>query len=125
MEVALCGIHADNGAQWCVKHSTIQGIRSDTENRVVHAAPSPRERGNLIAEPLSGEIEVDETYLGSLKAGKHESKKMRPSRGALDNQAFFGLRERDGEARAVAVSATDKATFQGVIEESVVSGLTS
>lgn len=74
--------------------------------------------------PMSGEVEVDETYIGGKEKNKHENKKLRAGRGAVGKQAVVGIRSRDGEVRARPVAKTDKETLHGEIAANVEPGST-
>lgn len=77
-------------------------------------------RGGL----FSGEVEVDETYVGGKERNKHESQKQHAGRGPVGKQAVVGLRERDGAVRAYPIEATDKSHLQTAIVENVKRGST-
>ncbi len=50
--------------------------------------------------PLSGEVEVDETFIGGKERFKHANKRLHQGRGAIGKAAVMGLLERHGEIRA-------------------------
>ena len=67
--------------------------------------------GNEII-PLSGEVELDETYFGSRKAGKR-------GRGAAGKTSVFGMAERKGNVKAVITSDLKSSTVYPIVKEHV------
>ncbi|MCY4109910.1 MAG: IS1595 family transposase [Chloroflexi bacterium] len=67
--------------------------------------------------PVSGETEVDETFLGGKERNKHASK-----RGMAGKQAVIGARSREGRVRAEAIDGRDRAELHGFIREHVAPG---
>lgn len=70
-------------------------------------------------EALTGEIEIDETYLGGKEANKHESRKLKQGRGTVGKQAVLGMRSRNGKVVAMAIDNTSQATKHPKILENV------
>lgn len=61
---------------------------------------------------LTGEVEIDETYIGARKAGP-------PGRGALGKVAVIGMVERGGEMRLAAVSDVRRETILQLVRKHV------
>ena len=87
----------------------VTGLNRNTVNRLLHGL---RERIATECEalsPVSGEVEVDESYFGARRVrGKR-------GRGALGKTIVFGLFKRQGNVHTQIVPDCSKATLQGVI----------
>jgi len=61
---------------------------------------------------LSGEVEVDETYIGGRARNMHKWKRELKiqGRGGIGKVAVMGLLERDGEVRAHVINEADQDT---------------
>jgi transposase-like protein len=68
-------------------------------------------------EPLSGIVEVDETYVGGHRPGK-------PGRGAAGKTIIVGMVERDGDVVTKVVPNVRKVTVEPLIEANVEKGST-
>jgi transposase-like protein len=73
-------------------------------------------------EPLSGEVEVDETFVGGKERFKHASKRKHLGRGAVGKAAVMGLLQRHGQIRAKSVRSTTKRDLQAEIVDTVTAG---
>lgn len=79
------------------------------------------DRGGVNNGPLSGHVEVDETYVGGKPRRKGKNKR---GRGALNKTIVLGLAERNGNIRAGVVPNITAGTLQGAIVANVESGST-
>ena len=89
--------------------ANIIGLSRNTINKYYKAF---RERISQICEqnsPLSGEIEVDESYFGARRI------KGKRGRGAYGKTIVFGLLKREGKVYTEIVPDVKAATLQGVI----------
>lgn len=73
---------------------------------------------------LSGEVEVDETFIGGKARNMHAAKRRAKihGTGGADKEVVFGMVERDGKVRAIHVDSRKKSELQAAIRENVTAG---
>jgi transposase-like protein len=73
---------------------------------------------------LSGEVEVDETFIGQKARNMHKSKRAEKITGSgpKDKAIVFGMKERGGDVRIMHVEKRTKRELQGAIREHVEAG---
>jgi len=80
---------------------------------------------SVVGDPMAGEVEVDETYVGGRERNKHASKKLRAGRGPVGKIPVVGMRERkSGRVKARPVAGTDAAHLQSAVRSEVMPGST-
>ena len=75
---------------------------------------------DLTGGKLSGEVEVDETFIGGKSRNMHKSRKL--GRGTGNKDVVFGMLERDGKVRAMHVRSRGKPELHKHIREHVQAG---
>ena len=83
-----------------------------------------REACGVDAELLSGEVEVDEVYIGGKEANGHESKKLKAIRGAVGKQTVLGMTATGGSVTAKPIADTQSTTIGCDVYAGVKSGIT-
>ncbi|MXX99459.1 MAG: IS1595 family transposase [Chloroflexi bacterium] len=94
-----------------------------TQKSAWHMANRIREGWSVGGELLSGEIEVDETYIGGKEKNKRAHRR-RGIRGPSGKAIVIGARQRNGEIRAQHIDRATGATLKGFIRENVEPGST-
>lgn len=94
------------------------GVTYKTAWRIGHELRKLMAGKNETDPPMSGHVEVDETYVGGrTKGGKR-------GRGSANKTIVAGVLERDGNIKAKVVPNVSRNTMESFIESNVVSGST-
>ena len=73
-------------------------------------------------QKLTGEVEVDETFIGGKARNMHKGRRKAKGRGAAGKAVVMGLLQRHGEVRTLVVDNTKRNTLQPVVREHVAKG---
>jgi transposase-like protein len=75
-------------------------------------------------EKFSGEVEVDETYIGGLARNMHKHERARKitGTGGTNKAMVLGMIERGGQVRAEVITDTKRSTLQGRVRDTVKHG---
>jgi transposase-like protein len=78
-------------------------------------------KDNTSAKPLSGMVEVDETYVGGKNKNRHADKKVENSQGrsSKDKTPVVGLIQRNGKVLTFVTENTEAETLNQIIENNV------
>lgn len=86
-------------------------------HRLRHAA-----RTDSFNAPLSGSVEVDETFVGGREDNKHAHKKGNLGRGSVGKTIVMGLVQRGGEIRAGVIDNVRSGTLRRIVYANVAKG---
>jgi len=110
-------VNAKNGISSCELARAL-GITQKSGWFLLHRIRLVMQAGSF---ELSGEIEVDETYVGGKAANMHKDKRKAKikGRGGSGKAIVMGMLERGGKMKAKVIPDTSKATLQKEIKQTV------
>jgi hypothetical protein len=97
------------------------GITQKSAWFMQHRIRLAMQNGNFFRK-LTGEAEVDETFIGGKARNMHAGKRKAKGRGAVGKAVVIGLLERHGEVRTLVVDNTRRNTLQPVVHAHVEKG---
>lgn len=108
--------NAKNGVSSYEIHRAI-GVTQKSAWFMLHRIRLAMQAGSL--DKLTGEIEVDETYIGGKAENMHKGKREAKGRGAVGKSVVFGLLSRHGQVRTKHVKDAKKKSLQPEIVKHV------
>lgn len=100
------------------------GVTQKTAWFMLHRLRLAMQTGSIMK--LSGEVEVDETFIGGKAGNMHESKRRKriTGRGGEGKAIAFGMLQRGGHVKAQVITDRVKETVQPIIRKHILSGST-
>jgi transposase-like protein len=116
-------VNAKNGIS-SYELSRSLGITQRSAWFVLHRIRTAMVNGSI--EKLSGDVEVDETFIGGLGKNMHLKKRkgVKMMTGGSSKTAVMGIVQRRGRVKAQVIKSTDRETLHTAIEENVEPGST-
>ncbi|MBA2607186.1 MAG: IS1595 family transposase [Acidobacteria bacterium] len=98
------------------------GFKQKTAWFVLHRIRLAMETGSFVK--LSGNVEVDETFIGGKAKNMHKAKReaIIQGRGSVGKTAVMGLLERKGRVLAKVIESTDRKTLHKEVKDNVEQG---
>lgn len=111
--------NAKNGISSYEIHRAL-GVTQKTGWFMLHRIRLAMQTGSF--EKLSGEVEVDETFIGGKARNMHPGKRKAKGRGAVGKAIVVGLLQRHGTVKAKVIPNTKRRTLQREVREHVEPG---
>ncbi len=113
--------NAKNGISSYEIHRSI-GVTQKTAWFMLHRIRLAMQSGSI--EKLSGNVEVDETFIGGKAKNMHKAKReaIIQGRGSVGKTAVMGLLERKGRVLAKVIEKTDRETLHAEVKTNVEKG---
>jgi transposase-like protein len=114
-------VNAKNGISSYEIHRAI-GVTQKTAWFMLHRIRLAMETGSI--EKLSGNVEVDETFIGGKAKNMHIKKRKEAirGRGSVGKTAVFGALERKGRVLAKVIESTNRETLHAEVKNTVEKG---
>lgn len=111
-------VNAKNGISSYEIHRSI-GVTQKTAWFMLHRIRASMKTGSF--EKLSGNVEVDETFIGGKAKNMHKAKReaIIQGRGSVGKTAVMGLLERKGRVLAKVIERTDRETLHSEVKANV------
>lgn len=113
--------NAKNGISSC-EIARALGITQKSAWFLLHRIRLAMQSGTF--EKLSGQVEVDETYIGGLARNMHRDRRAKSIKGTggAGKAAVMGLLERNGKVRAKVIADSSRETLHGEVRSHVEAG---
>jgi transposase-like protein len=117
-------VNAKNGISSYEIHRAL-GVTQKSAWFMLHRIRLAMQRGSF-SKPLSGKVEVDETFIGGKARNMHKGRRLRTihGTGGSGKVAVMGLLERHGEVRAMVVPNVRRRSLHGEVTKHVEPGST-
>ncbi len=113
--------NAKNGISSWEVHRAL-GITQKSAWFLLHRIRLAMQTGTFVK--LSGEVEVDETFIGGKARNMHKDKRAEKihGRGGVGKAVVLGILERGGKVKTTVIPNTKKKTIQPIVRETVEAG---